>query len=139
MTDTDPRLDLISFEDHHVIGARVNSAQIRYTDMFANPEGFAGGWSAFYKGELVAIGAARIIGDAVSGAVLFTDAITPRRFLALHNALEGIIRDYEAKGFEPFIHIDPDYPQAQRWAELLGFTQVGFDEIQGRTMQRYER
>jgi hypothetical protein len=42
-------------------------------------------------------------------------------------------------GFTLFIHIDPEYPQARRWAELLGFAQVGFDEIQDRTMYRYER
>lgn len=139
MTRPDPRLDLVAFETHHVIGSKVNPAQAKHAEMFGDPHDFAGGWSAFYEGELIAIGAARLAGDTVGGAVLFSDKITPRRFLAFHNALLGIIKNYEAKGLTPFVHIDPDYPQAQRWAELMGFSQVGFDEVGGRTMQRFER
>ena len=75
-------------EPRHTIGARAHASQARYQFVLDKPEMFRGLWPDTYSAldgdVLAAISGAPLIDGMVAGWVLFTDRITPARFLVVH-------------------------------------------------------
>lgn len=94
-------------------------------------------WSAIADDGLVAVGGMVCTDDGTGVWLLFTDKITPGRFVAIYRELARGLATVIALGEPVFIHVDPNYPEARRLAERLGFrlqrTEV-FDD--GRDMIR---
>ncbi len=133
--DMGQRFKVAPFEFSHADGVLINQYEKLSTNLDAAQEA----WSAFYDGELVAISGGIVLDGKISGWVLFTDKITPRGFFAYHRALKRVIEEYISHGKTVFLHVDPSFKQAQKWAELMGFKFVGEDEVQGQLLQRFER
>lgn len=110
---------IVPFDPAHCEGARAHLSLARYQYMFDDPSCFEVLWpatySAIHEDGLVAIGGAPVIDGMAGGWVLFTDKITPGRFVEIHRAVARFIAENEA-----FAHLDPSNPAAMRWAGLLG-------------------
>jgi len=132
-------ISLVPFEPRFLEGVKVNPSQKQYQYMLENPETFQGAWCGFYGRDLIAIGGGVVVGEEIAGWILFTDKVTPRRFLALHRVIERMIQEWESNGFSFYIHVDPSYKQADRWARLMGFSLRDDEQVEGRTMKRYFR
>lgn len=128
---------IVLFDPAHCEGATVHQSQERYQYMMDDPLTFGAVWGETYSAidgdDLVAIGGVLSAGE-MSGWVLFTDKITPARFVAVHRAV--------ARGLsyihEPIVvHVDPDKPQATRWATMLGMNSQQLETMpDGREMMR---
>ncbi|MCH8859516.1 MAG: hypothetical protein IID54_08075, partial [Proteobacteria bacterium] len=80
-----------------------------------------------------------VIDGELGGWVLFTDKITPARFLVIHRTAARFLVCCEQISDPIFVHIDPDNPQAMRWAGLLGLETRRTDVLaDGRRVLRAE-
>lgn len=143
------------FDPAHCAGAKAHPSQAEYQPLLDNPSVFSKLWpetfSALDGDELVAIGGSTLV-ECVSGGwgatvlegvtggwVLFTDKITPRRFIAIHRAAVRFLVCFEQINEQIFAHIDPDKPNAVRWAGLLGLEAKRTDVLpDGRRLLRVE-
>ena len=95
-------------------------------------------WSAFAEDGLVAVGGlGRTDDGGLAVWLLFTDRITPGRFVAIYRELARRLEQVLDAGESLTVHIDPDFPEAARLAERLGFRRDGefrFDD--GKNMIR---
>lgn len=96
--------------------------------------GLAGGtaWSAVHAGRVVCCAGLQPIWPGRAAAwALFSKWFTPPLFLRLHLFARGVLDNAQANGLRRIeTQIDPEFPQAVRWAMLLGF------EIEG-LMRRF--
>ena len=106
--------------------------------MLENPWAFRELWgetqSALDGDLLISIGGLVRVGDLMGGWVLFTDQVTPARFLAIHRA---VVRELEMIHGPVVVHIDPDKPKTGRWATMLGMNGRRMETMpNGRTLIR---
>ncbi len=126
------------FDPVHCKGAWAHRSQEHYQFMLDDPLEFREMWaetmSALDGDRLVAIGGLVRAGAEIGGWVLFTDNITPAGFVAIHRA---VVRGLEMAHGPVVVHIDPDKPQAGRWADMLGMNGRRVETMpDGRTMVR---
>ena len=134
------------FAGYHVRAARAHPRQVAYQWMFDDPMAFYALWpdtvSAFdgvpwNGGELIAIGGTTLIDGESGGWVLFTDKITPARFLPIHRTVVRYLVCFEQINDPIFAPVDPDWPEAVRWSQLLGMDTRRTDVLPGgRTVRR---
>ena len=132
-------IKFIPFKLCHVDGARAHPSQAQFQHFFDRPDDLEIKLtsSAFDGDVLVAIGALTLLEGATGGWVLFTNQVTPTRFLAIHRFVERELLWFETKGEPIIFHVDPERPDTVRWAELLGRKTHGFDRFpDGRFMMR---
>lgn len=130
---------IVAFDPAHCEGAVAHPSQSRHQHMMDDPATFRYAWpstfSAIDEGELIAIGGAVAVEGAQGGWVLFTDKVNPKSFMAVHKAVARVITGMGAV----LAHIDPENPQAMRWAKLLGLRIRGTETMpDGRKMMRAE-
>lgn len=128
---------IVPFEPTHCDGAIAHPSQAHYQNMLDNPSQFRELWSqtcSALDDGLIAIGGAAGVGGMIGGWVLFTDRITPARFLSIHRTVVRGLSDIH----EPVIaHVDPRNPEAMRWAKMLDMRAKNMDTLlDGRTMTR---
>lgn len=130
------------FQPEHVMGQRAHPTQAEYQWMLDDPARYRALWpdtlSAFDGGEMIACGGATLIDRESGGWILFTDKITPRGFLSIHRLVVRYLVCFEQIN-DPifFAHINPDRPEAMRWAGLLGLDTQRTDVLpDGRRMLR---
>lgn len=134
-------IEIVPFDPAHCEGATAHASQAHYQHMLDDPGNYRAQWettySAFDGDDLIAIGGATLV-EAVSGAwVLFTDKITPARFMAIHRTAVRFLVCFEQIGDPLFAHVDPDNGNAVRWAGLLGMETGRTDVLpDGRRMLR---
>ena len=134
---------IVEFDPVHCIGATAHPSQAHYQHMLDDPQSFCEWWSSTYSaladGKLIAIGGWTLIERALGGWVLFTDKITPARFVRIHRTVARRLIFFEQLNDPVFAHLDPDNPQAMRWAGLLGLETQRTDILpDGRRMLRAE-
>lgn len=116
-------MNILPFEPEHVMGQRVHPSQDEYQWMFDHPEQ-VGNWqfmaSGFFGDDLVVIGGCPKIDGHFVGWLLFSDKILPSRFIGVHRAVLGIMRNLELAGDPVAADINPRRPASVRWARLLG-------------------
>ncbi len=88
--------------------------------MLDTPEIFKSSWTgtlSAMEGEVtIAIGGTALIGGVLAGWVLFSDQITPARFVAIHRAVARFLAHVN----QPVMaHVDPGKPKTVRWAKML--------------------
>ena len=132
---------IVAFDPAHCRGASAHPSQAHYQDRLDDPTSFRDWWpqtvSAFGGDELVAIGGLVRVEGALAGWALFTDKITPARFVAIHRTVARFLARLEQTGGTIFVHVDPDNRQAARWAGLLGLQARCIDVMpDGREMTR---
>ncbi len=107
---------VVPFDPSDVIGATAHPSQSRYQFVLDKPEMFRGFWPDTYSaldGDLlVAIGGAPLIQDEYGAWVLFTDKITPARFLVVHRTAVRFLVLFEKNNDPIFAHFDPNNPAA---------------------------
>ena len=112
------------FEPSHVVGAKVHRSQARYQFMLDRPGLFRRLWPQTYSAldgaELVAIGGTLCFEDVWSGWVVFTDRITPARFLAVHRLAVRFVVSFEQIRHPIIVHFDRSNPASACWVGLLG-------------------
>ncbi len=125
------------FEPSHLIGATAHPKQIRHQALLESGKIATNGtcWSAIMGDGLVGVGGLVMAGDKCAAWLLFTDKITPGRFVAIYRVLARCLATLLESG-PVLVHIDPDYPEATRLAEKLGFRKDGEDRLNGRDMIR---
>ncbi len=126
------------FEPEHCEGATAHPSQAEHQHLLDDPASFELLWgeicSAIDGEDLIAIGGASSLGDMLGGWVLFTDQITPARFVAIHRA---VVRGLAYINEPVVAHVDPDSSQATRWATMLGMNGRQMDVMpDGREMAR---
>lgn len=131
------------FDPAHCDGARAHPSQAHYQHMLDDPGAFRHLWphtfSALDRDELIAIGGATSVDGMSGGWVLFTDKITPARFLVIHRTVARGLVCFEQINDPIFVHVNPDNAQAVRWAGLLGLETRRTDVLpDGRRMLRIE-
>ncbi len=131
---------IVEFHPTHCHGSKAHPSQAHYQHMLDDPRSFRELWpetySALEDGELIAIGGSISTDGVTSGWVLFTDKITPARFVPIHRAVARFMDIFE---HPIFAHVDPDNPAAVRWAGLLGLETRRADVLtDGRRMLRVE-
>ena len=132
---------IVEFDPGHCLGARAHPSQARYQDLLDDPQSFREWWpqtySALDRDDLIAIGGSTLVAGKSGGWVLFTDRITPARFVPIHRAVARLLVYLEATGNPFFLHADPDNTKAARWAGLLGLEPLRTDVMpDGRKMTR---
>ena len=129
-----------AFEPSHAVGATAHEKQSRHQAVLCPGIIDRGGrnWTVLCDEGPVAIGGAiQISDDLVAVWVLFTDLITPSRFVAVYREASDLVTEFLEQGNRVMVHVDPNYPEAVRMAEKLGFQQVGEDQFyDGRKMMR---
>ncbi len=132
------------FDPKLFIGATVHTKQGRFQS-FLNGEiprfnGSGTTWAGLFGDDLVCIGGMVQSPEAaneIAAWLLFTDRITPGRFVAVYREAMRMLTALLRTGTRVVIHVDPQYPEAVRMAAKLRFRESG--EIQfydGRTMIR---
>ena len=126
---------IVPFEPSHLSGAVAHPKQRRYQSLLdSDPFSNVGmNWSAIAEDGLVAVGGLGNTGDGLAVWLLFTDRITPGRFVAIYRELARRLEQVLDAGESLVVHIDPDFPEAARLAEKLGFLRCGefrFDDGQ---------
>ncbi len=130
---------IVPFEREHLNGAMAHSKQARHQEFLGSEVISVVGtnWSAVADEGLVAVGGMVRVEDGVIAWLLFTDRITPGRFIAIYRELKRRLEWLLEAGDSVLVHIDPDYPEAARLAEKLGFHRDGEDRFNdGRSMIR---
>ena len=136
---------IVDFDPAHCVGATAHPSQAQYQTMLDDPPCFRWLWpdtlSALDGDELIAIGGATLVERMMGGWVLFTDRITPSRFVVVHRVVARFLLRFEAINDPIFAHVDPDNPNAVRWVGLLGLetrrTEVFPDNRRFLRVQRY--
>ena len=112
------------FDPEHCDGARAHPSQAQFQYLLDDPWRFHSLWphtySALDGAELIAVGGKSVDDGVLSGWILFTDKITPARFLVIHRGIVRILVCNELSNKPIFLQPDPDNAQAIRWAGLLG-------------------
>ena len=114
---------IVEFDPAQCAGARAHPSQARFQFMLDGPGAFhkwAQPYSALEGDDLIAIGGWVLVKGTWGGWVLFTAKITPARFLVIHRTAARFLVCLEQINETTLTHIDPDNPQAMRWAGLLG-------------------
>lgn len=127
------------FELHHMIGATTHPKQKRYQILLESETlaTIGANWSALAEDGLVCVGGLVPVDGVVGAWVLFTDRVTPGRFVAIYRELARRLTELLDQGEAVLVHIDPDYPAAARLADRLGFRTDGVDHFSdGRRMTR---
>ena len=133
-------MSIVPFIPEHCAGAVAHPSQAHYQDLLDTPLQFCDLWELTYSAidgkDVIAIGGLVPTDDGNKGGwVLFTDKVTPARFLGVHRALERYLRDADAI----FAHIDPSSSVSVRWAQVLGLEVTGTEVLPGgREMLRAE-
>ena len=132
---------IVEFDRAHCVDAKAHRTQARYQWMLDDPWSFNALWphtfSALDDDELIAIGGATLLEGASGGWVLFSNKITPARFLVVHRTAVRFLVCFEQINDPIFAHVDPDNPKALRWAALLGLETGRTDVLpNGRRMLR---
>ena len=111
------------FEPSHVVGAVAHPSQARFQIALEKPSAWRGLWpdtiSVFDGDELIAIGGIASFVDILDAWILFTDNITPARFLLVHRVVVRVLLHFEQMHDPIIAHIDARNPNAARWAALL--------------------
>ena len=116
------------FKPAHLNGATAHVKQKHHqwlldSDPFSN---VGMSWSAVAGDGLVAVGGLGHMEDGGLGVwLLFTDRITPGRFVAIYRELKRRLAQVLDAGETVTVHIDPGFPEAARLAEKLGFRKDG--------------
>ena len=116
------------FKPSHLIGATAHVKQSHHqwlldSDTLSN---IGISWSAVAEDGLVAVGGLGRMDDGGLGVwLLFTDRITPGRFVAIYRELARRLEEVLDAGETLSVHIDPSFPEAARLAEKLGFLRCG--------------
>lgn len=120
----------------HLTGIRAHPKQARHQGLLADGSLLGPlSWAAVSGAGVVAVGGICDI-RVSAGWLLFTDKITPASFIAVWRAARRAI-DVARRAGEGFVvHVDPDYPEALRLAELLGLTPEGKEVVGGRMLLR---
>lgn len=110
-------LRIEAFDSSHLSGVRAHPKQSHY--QYLIDDGIiASGFTGFWGDEIIGFGGLLNTVDGTVAWVLFTDAMTPERFLPVYRYFErnapGLLMD-----------VDPDYPEAVRMADMLGFQPFG--------------
>ena len=140
---------IVDFHPAHCFGATAHPSQAQYQTMLTDPSCFRWLWpdtlSALDGDELIAMGGTtrkprtKLVEGALGAWVLFTDKITPARFLCVHRMVVRHLVVFEQIGEPIFVHADPNNPNAARWAGLLGMGTRRTDVLpDGRSMMRFE-
>lgn len=112
---------IIPFEPSHCQNVKAHLSQAHYQHLLNDPSVFHEQWpetfSALVDDELVAIGGTIALAQQTGGWVLFTDKITPLRFVVIHRAVERALAGIDQS---VTVHINPNNPEAVRWARILG-------------------
>ena len=132
-------MNIVPFEAWHLPGATVHAKQKEYQWLLESEtfSEFGMNWSAMADDGLVAVGGLGNTCDGLGVWLLFTDRITPGRFVAIYRELARRLEQVLDAGETLIVHIDPDFPEAHRLAVKLGFRRDGefrFDD--GRNMIR---
>ena len=110
--------------------------------MFTDPSVFREHWPTTYSGldgdELVAVGGSTLVDGVSGGWVLFTDKITPARFLVIHRTVVRSLVCFEQISDPIFVHVDPGNPQAMRWAGILALETRRTDVLADGSVDRRE-
>ena len=117
-----------------------HDSQRHYQGMLDNPASFRELWpgadSALDGDTLIAIGGSVFREGMWGGWTLFTNAITPIRFVSIHRVVSRVLEQVDQT---TFVHLDPDNPEAARWAKLLGFKTLWLEFLpDGHRMLRAE-
>ena len=136
-------IEVVEFDPSHCEGARAHPTQEHYQPFLDDPGMFRLLWpetnSALDGDDLVALGGTTFIDGASGGWMLFTDKITPAYFVLIHRYAVHFLRHFEQINHPLFMHVDPDNPNAKRWAGLLGLETKRTDILpDGRRMLRVE-
>ncbi len=126
------------FEPKHLVGAVAHPKQGQHQKLLESETIATVGmnWSAIADGRLIGVGGQVRIDDETGVWVLFTDRITPGRFIAVYRELARRLAGLLDSGEVVLIHIDPDYPEATRLAKKLGFREDGDEIFEGRRLIR---
>ena len=113
------------FDPVHCCGARAHPSQARFQFMLDDPSALREFWepeifSALDGDELIAVGGSTLVDGMSGGWVLFTDRITPARFVVIHRTAVRFLVCFEQINDPIFVQVDPGNAQALRWAGLLG-------------------
>ena len=113
-------MKIVPFESSHCKNATAHPSQAHCQHMLDTPETFRGSWpgtlSAMEGKDMIAIGGTALIGGTLAGWVLFSDQITPPRFVAIHRA---VVRFLTHVNQPVMSHVDPEKPKTMRWAKML--------------------
>lgn len=120
----------------HLVDVMTHPKQRHYQPLLESSPFPSVNWSMFSGDELICVGGLVGLYDAVGAWLLFTDRITPGRFVAVYREMKRRLAELLEGGDPVLVHIDPDYPEALRMANMLGFRKDGEDHIDGRTMIR---
>ncbi len=132
-------MDIRPFDPLHLAGVTAHPKQRRYQALLESEviAAIGSNWSAVAEDGLVAVGGLVHTDEGIGAWLLFTDRITPGRFVAVYRELARRLADLLESGEAVFVHIDPVYPEASRLAEKLGFQKDGEDRFDdGRSMTR---
>jgi len=127
---------IVPFAPDH-LGALEPQPRQAFYRSYLTPEvarDLAGGnaWSAVQQGRVLCCAGLQPIWSGRAAAwALFSTWIAPSSFLRLHLYARGVLDNAQANGLRRIeTQIDPAFPEAVRWAALLGF------EFEG-VMRRY--
>ena len=117
-------LAIVPFDPAHTWGARAHPKQAHYQCLLDDPWCYSDWWPETYSardgGVLIAIGGVTFVRRVTAGWVLFTTAITPARFVTIHRTAVRFLAEFEQIDDPLFAQLDADYPEALRWAKMLG-------------------
>ena len=99
-----------------------------------------GTYSAFNGHKLIGVGGVTMIACVPAAWALFTTKITPACFMPIHKMAVWVLTCYEQVGYPLFAQLDGNYPEAMRWAKILGLETRRTDVLpDGRRMMRVPR
>ena len=124
------------FEISHAVDIRVHSKQAQYQSWLKSGVLPVETTSLFYDDELVCVGGLVRFDNKTWAWLMFTDKITPGRFVAIYREMKRRLAELLEAGETVLVHIDPNYPEALRMAVKLGFREDGEDRFEGRSMIR---
>lgn len=135
-------VNIVLFDPAHCAGARAHPSQAQFQIILDDPWGFRKLWpetySALSSAELIAVGGWSVIDGVLGGWVLFTDKITPARFLVIHRTAARFLVCFEQINDPIFLQPDPDNAKAMRWAGLLGLDTRRTDVLADGRVERRE-
>ena len=126
------------FDLSHLSGAVANRKQAHFQALLESDviSKVGRNWSVIDGEGLICVGGMVDTDDGIEAWVLFTENITPARFVVVYREFARRLTKMQETGKAVFIHVDPTYPEAVRMAEKLGFQVVGEELFGGRNMIR---
>lgn len=130
-------ISVVPFQAAHSAGVLAHPKQHKYQPLLKSQDFHGRTWSALDGDDLVAVGGLVPLEGELGGWLLFTDKITPQRFIGVFRAVQQVFAAARKEGVGVAVDIDPDYPEAVRMAGMLGLSRAGFFTApDGRTMTR---